>query len=109
MATQTAAAPGPELSSGRVTEREARFLPGLRMLVAGIVGVLAGVALAVVASHQHDGAAVALVSRPNGRATVAQCFSLRVKTDFWEILWNKSGISSPAGTTDNSPALQRRA
>src|SRR5260370_34679312 len=61
MATQTAAAAGPELPSGRVTERMARFVPGLRMLVAGIVLLLAGVALAVVASRQSHGAAVALV------------------------------------------------
>ena len=61
MATQTAAAAGPELPSGQVTERMARFVPGLRMLVAGIVLLLAGVALAVVASRQSHGAAVALV------------------------------------------------
>ena len=61
MATQTAAAAGPQLPDRQVTEREARFLPGLRVLVAGIVGLLAGVALAVVASHQGHGAAVALV------------------------------------------------
>ena len=61
MATQTAAAAGPELPSGGVTERDARFSPGLRMLVLGIVGLLAGVAIAVVASHQGHGAAVALV------------------------------------------------
>ncbi len=61
MATQTAAAAGPELPSGEVTERAARFLPGLRMLVAGIVGLLVGVALAVVASRQSHGVTVALV------------------------------------------------
>src|ERR1700757_1270699 len=61
MATQTPAAAGPQQPDQQVTEREARFLPGLRMLVAGIVGLLAGVALAVVASHQSHGAAVALV------------------------------------------------
>ena len=61
VATQTAAAAGPELPDRRVTEREARFLPGLRMLAPGIVRLLAGVALAVVASHQSRGAAVALV------------------------------------------------
>jgi regulator of protease activity HflC (stomatin/prohibitin superfamily) len=60
MATQTAAPAGPDLPDRRVTEREAQFLPGLPMLVAGIV-LLAGVALAVVASHQSHGAAVALV------------------------------------------------
>jgi regulator of protease activity HflC (stomatin/prohibitin superfamily) len=59
MATETAARAG--LPDRRVTEREARFVPGLRMLVAGIVLLLAGVALAVVASHQSHGAAVALV------------------------------------------------
>ncbi len=61
MATQTAAAAGPQQPDQQVTEQEARFLPGLGMLVAGIVLLLAGVALAVVSSHQHDGAAVALV------------------------------------------------
>src|SRR5215471_7802788 len=61
MITETAAPAGPGLPDRRVTEREARFWPGLRMLVAGIVGLLAGVALAVVASHQSHGAAVALV------------------------------------------------
>jgi regulator of protease activity HflC (stomatin/prohibitin superfamily) len=61
MATQTAAAAGPQLPDRQVTEREARFLPGLRMLVAGIVLLLAGVALSVVASHLRHGAAVALV------------------------------------------------
>jgi regulator of protease activity HflC (stomatin/prohibitin superfamily) len=44
-----------------VTERVARFLPGLRMLVAGIVLLLAGVALVVLAGHQSHGAAAALI------------------------------------------------
>src|SRR5260221_5915649 len=61
MATQTAAAAGPQQPDQQVTEREARFLPGLRMLAAGIVGLLAGVAVVVVASRQSHGAAVALV------------------------------------------------
>jgi regulator of protease activity HflC (stomatin/prohibitin superfamily) len=61
MATPTAAAAGPELTDRRVTEREARFLPGLRMLVLGIVLILAGVALDVVASHHSHGVATALV------------------------------------------------
>src|SRR6201993_5294104 len=61
MATETAASAGPDRPDRRVTEREARFWPGLPLLVAGIVGLLAGVALAVVASHQSHGAAVALV------------------------------------------------
>src|SRR5215467_5798015 len=61
MATETAAPAGPDLPDQGVTEREARFWPGLPILAAGIVGLLAGVALAVVASHQSQGAAVALV------------------------------------------------
>ena len=60
MATQTAAAAGPQQPDQQVTEREARFLAGLPMLVAAIVGLLAGVALAVVASRQSHGVAVAL-------------------------------------------------
>ena len=61
MATQTAAAAGPQQPDRQVTEQEARSLAGLPLLVAGIVGLLVGVALAVVASHQGDGAGVALV------------------------------------------------
>ena len=47
--------------SRRVTERPARFLPGLRLLVLGIVLLLAGVGLLVLASHQSHGVATALV------------------------------------------------
>jgi regulator of protease activity HflC (stomatin/prohibitin superfamily) len=61
MATQNADTAGPALPGGRVTEREARFWPGLRMLVLGIVLLLAGVTLLVVASHLRHGAAVALI------------------------------------------------
>src|SRR6266576_6689525 len=61
MVTQTAAPAGADLPDQRVTEREARFLPGLRMLVVGIVLLLVGVALAVVAGRQSHGVAVALV------------------------------------------------
>jgi len=43
-----------------VTERAARFLPGLRMLVLGIALLLAGVALLVLASHRSHGLATAL-------------------------------------------------
>jgi regulator of protease activity HflC (stomatin/prohibitin superfamily) len=62
MATETAAATSPDLPDRRVTERAARFMPGLRLLVAGIVGVLAGVALLVVAGHQGHGAAPVLIA-----------------------------------------------
>ena len=61
MVTQTAATAGPQLPDRQVTEHEAQALPGLPMLVLGIVLILAGVALAVVASHLSGGAAVALV------------------------------------------------
>ena len=61
MATQTATAVGPQPPDRQVTEHEAWSLTGLRMLVLGIAGLLAGVALAVVASRQSHGAAVALV------------------------------------------------
>jgi hypothetical protein len=61
MAIRTATAAGPQLPDPPVTERAAQSLPGLRVLVAGIVLILAGVAVAVVASHQSHGVAVALI------------------------------------------------
>jgi regulator of protease activity HflC (stomatin/prohibitin superfamily) len=61
MATQTATAAGPQQPDQQVTEYQARFLTGLRMLAAGIAGVLAGVALAVTAGRQSHGAGVPLV------------------------------------------------
>ena len=51
MASQTATAAGPQLPDRQVTESEARSLSGLRMLVLGIVLILAGIVLAVVASR----------------------------------------------------------
>jgi regulator of protease activity HflC (stomatin/prohibitin superfamily) len=44
----------------QVNERATRFLPGLQMLVLGAVLLLAGVALAVLASHVHGGTAAAV-------------------------------------------------
>ena len=61
MVTQQAAAAGAELPRQRVTERAARVVSGLRMLVLGIVLVLAGVALIVLAGHQSGGADKALI------------------------------------------------
>jgi regulator of protease activity HflC (stomatin/prohibitin superfamily) len=45
-----------------VTESAARFVPGLRMLVLGIVLVLAGVALLVLAGHESGGVTKALIA-----------------------------------------------
>lgn len=60
MASQDPAAEGSRPADQQTTERTAGFLPGLRMLVAGIVILLAGTALAVAAGHLSGGAAVAL-------------------------------------------------
>jgi regulator of protease activity HflC (stomatin/prohibitin superfamily) len=61
MVTQDPAAAAPEPAGRRVTERAARVVSGLRMLVLGIVLVLAGVALLVLAGHQGGGVAKALI------------------------------------------------
>ncbi len=50
--TQDAAATGPELPRPPVTERTARFLPGLLMVVLAIVLLAAGVVLIVLAAHK---------------------------------------------------------
>ncbi|MGH3234069.1 MAG: SPFH domain-containing protein, partial [Streptosporangiaceae bacterium] len=53
----------PSHRAGRqVTERAARFLPGLPMLAAGIAGLAGGVALAVLAAHLRGGAASAVIA-----------------------------------------------
>ena len=61
VANQNAAAAGPELPRPPVTERVARFLPGLPMLALGIVLIVAGVVLIVLASHQSGGTNKALI------------------------------------------------
>ena len=48
-------------SAQPVSERGARFWPGLRLLVLGIVLLLAGVAVAVLAAHNKGGGAKALI------------------------------------------------
>jgi regulator of protease activity HflC (stomatin/prohibitin superfamily) len=56
--------PGAELSraSGQqVTERAARFLPGLRMLAVGLVVVLAGVVVLILGGRSSGAAAAALI------------------------------------------------
>jgi regulator of protease activity HflC (stomatin/prohibitin superfamily) len=56
MASRVPGEASTQQSSGPpVTERPARFLPGLRVLVLGIVVLLAGVALVVQAAHDHGG------------------------------------------------------
>ena len=62
LVTQDVEATGPELPSRSVTERVAWFLPGLRMLVLGIVLIPAGVVLTVLANHQGGGVATALIT-----------------------------------------------
>jgi hypothetical protein len=59
MATQTAAAANPPRPDQPVTEYQARFRPGLTMLGLGLAGLLAGVVLALTASHQSHGIATA--------------------------------------------------
>jgi regulator of protease activity HflC (stomatin/prohibitin superfamily) len=61
VATRNAAAAGPELPRPPVTERVARFLPGLPMLALGIVLIVAGVVLIVLASHHSGGTNKALI------------------------------------------------
>src|SRR6201994_4815379 len=60
MATQTEAATGSRRPDQPETERAARFLPGTAMLALGLVGVLAGVLVAIFARGQHGAAAVAI-------------------------------------------------
>ncbi len=60
--TQDAAAAGQQLPQGQVTERAARFLPGLGMLALGIVLTLAGVGLIVLGNHKSGGVATALIT-----------------------------------------------
>jgi hypothetical protein len=61
-ATQGKAAPGPERPGRRVTERAARSLPGIPMLVLAIVLLLAGVALLVLAAHESGAANTLLIT-----------------------------------------------
>jgi hypothetical protein len=60
MATQDAGAAAPELPGPPVTEHPARSVPGLLILVLGIILIVAGVVVAVVASHYGHGVAAAL-------------------------------------------------
>jgi regulator of protease activity HflC (stomatin/prohibitin superfamily) len=53
--------PGQPFPAPPVTERPARFWPGLRMLAVATVVLLAGVALAVLAGHDHGGIAKVLI------------------------------------------------
>ena len=60
MTTRDVATAVPKLPSPPVTEHAARSVPGLLMLVLGIVLIPAGVALIVLASHQSHGVGLAL-------------------------------------------------
>jgi hypothetical protein len=59
--TPNAAAADPERPSRQVTERAARFLPGLPILALGIVLIVVGIVLIVLASHQSGGTAKVLI------------------------------------------------
>src|SRR5258708_29554462 len=61
MTSQVLTAGSSQPSGQPVIERAGRFLPGLRMLVLGIALLLGGVALAVLAAHLKNGAAIAVV------------------------------------------------
>ena len=60
MTTQDGVVAAPKLPSPPVTERAARSVPGLLMLVLGIVLIPAGIVIIVVGNHQGHGAAKAL-------------------------------------------------
>jgi regulator of protease activity HflC (stomatin/prohibitin superfamily) len=60
MTTHDAVVAAPQLPSPPVTEHAARSVPGLLMLVLGIVLIPAGIVIIVLGSHQGHGAAQAL-------------------------------------------------
>jgi regulator of protease activity HflC (stomatin/prohibitin superfamily) len=62
MASEALVAEGSRSASQPVTERPARSVPGLRLLVLGIVLVLGGIALLVVASRQSGGTQKGLIT-----------------------------------------------
>ncbi len=62
MAAQDLESDSGRLTGSQVTEQAAGRVPGLRMLVLGTAGVLAGAALAIVATHLQGGAATTLVT-----------------------------------------------
>jgi SPFH domain / Band 7 family len=63
MAIQTAAAAGSKQPVGQpVTERVAKSLPGLQILAAGIVAIIAGVVLIVVGAHIGGGTSKVLIT-----------------------------------------------
>ena len=60
--TQNAVVAGPDLPSPPVTERPARSLPGLPMLVLGLILLLAFVALFFLAGREHGALAKTLIA-----------------------------------------------
>ena len=61
MATQTPVRTGQQPVPAQIAEQGARSAPGIKVLAAGIVGVLVAVALLATASRQHGGVTAALV------------------------------------------------
>ena len=62
MAAQVVVAKGNPSHAQPVTERPARSMPGLPMLVLGIALIAAGIAVAILASHQHGSITKALAA-----------------------------------------------
>jgi SPFH domain/Band 7 family protein len=61
MASEVVALPGSQPTRPAPTERPARVLPGIPMLLVGVVLILAAIALIFVAAHSHGGATIGLV------------------------------------------------
>jgi regulator of protease activity HflC (stomatin/prohibitin superfamily) len=61
MATQAPVRTDQQAAPAQIAEQQARSIPGIKVLVAGIVGVLAGIALLGISAKQTGGTATALV------------------------------------------------
>ncbi len=76
MTSQVLAADSNQSPGPPVTERAARFLPGLPMVVLGLVALIAGVALLVLTGHFSGGARAALIGL-GALVLIADSFVLR--------------------------------
>jgi hypothetical protein len=100
MTSQVLGAASNQPSPGQpVTERTARFWPGLRMLVLCIVVLLAGVALAVRAGHDHGGAAMAVPSLATSALTAAMARTSSAVQEKKRLPWWPVTCSSQHGSS----------